>query len=275
MGWIPFETENAKYILVLEKHSKRWEKVPHEFDIHIKEWHSEPLEFLADERFAREEKKLIEKNIDFFIVDPIKIPTGHTIIRGELLSGDALTFLGASKLINNIIENKKIGLTSLAMIGLGNIITPIVSFPLAIKGKIKLRKPLVNITSFLSNLIPTTSVALVNALAADAVEEIIAPKLAQKLKRKPVILIQYGAGHAGIKKMIQKPKTRKRVLKLYEKSFRWIFTEKGLKHIHSFRWNKEKQEWKIEEIPRDLKIPKKEKKIRILLKKFLPRKVRA
>ncbi len=69
-----------------------------------------------------------------------------------------------------------------------------------------------------------------NAITAEKSESFLAPRLNQKLNRKPVIVMVWGLGHYGVKELLEKPEKRRAILmknKLEE------FVEKG--YPHSFR----------------------------------------
>ena len=81
-----------------------------------------------------------------------------------------------------------------------------------------------------TELFPTMTINLRNAIWAKKIEKVVAPRLAKKLGRKPRIAIVSGVMHAGLQQYLQDWEKRDRVIEKYEKEL-WKIKEKDLNGV--------------------------------------------
>lgn len=126
------------------------------------------------------------------------------------------------------------------------------SAAMARSGEIKLRKKLLPTLQTMNHIFyPQSIISGRNALAAEKCEQLIAPHLHQKLDRKPIIGLFYGAAHHDIHYLLQHPEERRRILRRIRK------TEYNapMVEVREFLVNRDNHNWSMNVVG-NIQIPK-------------------
>jgi hypothetical protein len=89
-----------------------------------------------------------------------------------------------------------------------------------------------------------------NAIIAEKLEA-IAPSLRQRLGKKPLIIIQIGAGHSGIASYLRQPESRREAIRELSPKIKKEMYPTYTDSVIEFRWDpqKKKASWKTMEVP--------------------------
>lgn len=196
----------------------------------ITEPHEQTLEAFEKHPFKSEHKKLFDATPkkDFWVL-PTMITEesfGHPEWRRRVWSGGGLYFLTVAPFLHRFGFRQKIKrrdfLISVSSFLGATTLFPVPQFLLTHqKGELgRAREAVRKATVFAEeNFFPLKSVKFLTALTAERIENCIAPILERELGRKPIILVNYGAAHSGLKESLENPEKRMKVLMHYRKAF--------------------------------------------------------
>ncbi len=199
MGWITVETPNAIYKVVQEMHIRK-SRIPPKVDATILELDAPPM------------------NNSAHVHDYPKAYSNIIPARNNpLFTGD---INGQTPVMNKSSEWAFAKYVAGTFLTLGLIFPPTLlsitfllqSIPGGELGKVRkgmLRMGAKGTEILTSDMTPTD---FRDALIAKKAEEIIAPEMRRRMKRKPVIAIVYGAAHVGIVDCLRKPSLRRKYL---------------------------------------------------------------
>jgi len=256
MAWTTIETKNAKYILLFGTHFSERERSPVGFDALIIENNGA---YAYDSMNLTDHKNLlkqaIEENKPVWLTDvELSEESERRFFIGNALQaaiGSVGGGVGVVKTSENMLALKKKKITRRQFakrmaISLGlimpfgrNVLEGLILQNLS--GKIKNEKYW-NATTKIDEFVMGKGVLEIrNAITAEKSEKFIAPELAKKLGRKPVIAMNWGAGHYGIRELLLNPAKRREIIRknnlyeyvkpYYERSRRIIFENSKIKNI--------------------------------------------
>ncbi len=225
MGWITIETPNAIYKLTQEAHFRQT-KLPKGIDAAI-------LELDIPKQPKNMQESVYQKQYSGLFSSTRPLFTGDI---------DTTTPEQQRKFAKGFVRT--IAQTALSL----GTITPFMIFPIAAifssipGGELgKTRKILLKMGVRMGEVtIPSGGeVNYRNALIAQKAEEVIAPEMQKRLKRKPVIAVVYGAAHVGIASCLERPLFRRRILSRHTiNEFGW---QPELEQVMELHYNSEKK----------------------------------
>lgn len=204
---------------------------------------------LSSRRDFRWIADLLRRKIEIVSVDPFPVSSELVKLYGRGIGSAMLIGLSAYRtvvLAQKKFKKKKIPrrelLIALGLAAAGEALAPsITDAPLFFPGEIKGRRPLLGISSFLNrHLLPVVSEAR-NAISAEKLETIVAPRMKRELGRKPLILIQMGAGHSGIVDMLRDVEERRKTLHELGPLIRKGIRPAELDRVISVKWDAKKR----------------------------------
>lgn len=86
-----------------------------------------------------------------------------------------------------------------------------------------------------------------SAVAAEKLETIVTPQLAEHRDIPPVILVEYGAGHLDIGTYLRHPQLRRQVIRTHQRVFSRNIPSKALEQVAAFHFDTESTEKHIHE----------------------------
>jgi hypothetical protein len=224
MGWTTVETPNAKYMLIFSPHFRPIEMPPKNIDAFILESASgQEAGELAKGLIKYENyKKPIESAIrggkDIWVTDPATTLYSDQVVFGKVTAWAVAGAVVSS--LSKIPKNRKISRREFFARMLGKAAPVIFFSPLAAllslghsKSRIKHELFWQGTHKSVEFLYGSKGIGtLRNAVTAEKAESFVAPMLRQRLGKKPVIAMVWGPMHFGIKKLLQNPAKRKRIL---------------------------------------------------------------
>lgn len=242
MAYTIVETPNAKYLLVFGKHSIENLPPALNFDALVIEGTTE-----GTPKSAMNEPKdphylinnAVAKGKEIWLVDPNhneetlrkyrqtlreNTPTkvkGRITTIGNLLSlGSAFSYLGIKAKSKNPIPRRQAVKTILTALALGlipqvpsKLAKKVIDGPKINDGEIKNDLFWDLFARAQEKIYGKEMILIRNAIVAEKSEFFLAPRLREKLGRKPVIAMNWGAGHYGIKGLLKNSKKRNKILR--------------------------------------------------------------
>ncbi|MFH1224821.1 MAG: hypothetical protein V1676_03380 [Candidatus Diapherotrites archaeon] len=256
MGYLDFETENAKYRLELGSHLSAIKNAPR-YDAIIYEYppqESGILHFATHEQilpYGASVFSFAKKNgIPIFMADaePKKSVRAASVRKNLLKS---LLILGGSgaaagAVTHNLMGRKmnRRGFTALMaeLFAIATVRDLWGTLPLARSGEIKKRRLQRWLYAKTFSIWPDPWIEVRNVIMAEKAESFIAPMLAKSKGRKPTIYVPYGACHAGIPEALKDAGYRKKVLEAFYPLEKY-FVKEGLHDCGHLQWDPIKKEW--------------------------------
>ena len=293
MAWTVVETPNAKYVLMFSYHDMTLAVPPHKFDCLVFEGQGveTAAKGIAGKRielsntniqYEKLYEEAIRKGKQIWITDAdvtekslSKYQKGEQIVRyGSIASWLAGLGIVAKQLHNTKTKKptRRKFLKTLTGIGLMSLGLPrILNSPIlglrSHNTEIKMGFLWDLNTRYYTELTYGKGVVEIrNAITAEKTETFLAPKLRQELGRKPVIAMAWGVGHYGVKRLLENPLLRKRILEKnnlekyvkgdYSQSFKIHLDQNGrLVRVEEFTETMRRQKKKKAKPRRSLKEP--------------------
>ncbi|MDO8625108.1 MAG: hypothetical protein Q7R47_03425 [Candidatus Diapherotrites archaeon] len=251
MSWTEIETPNAKYLVVLERHS-RPQRIPNRS---IDAWFFEAAGLVSVENFSsvlfqREMSALrigVSPKTVFFGDHPNVERLEKSLVKRDLVFFAAATAIGAPFLGYFAIP------TSLALRPVLHVGAETAFSHVAKQGPLESHPFREKIYSLSDRIFyPSEMSGFRDALISEKCERGIAPMLQKELGRKPVIGVSVGASHKGILNLLQNPTDRRRMLSRYNIKNRADFEE----YVKLHRLKQiQKGIWKLESKPAAIQMP--------------------
>ncbi len=258
MAWTTVETPNAKYVLMFLPHLRKFPNSPKPFDALILEMAPELNQTPGYWQYSKLVKQAIEDKKQIWVTDVR--PSGASEFRyllGKSVLGVSVLF-GVSAFLKTLRSRKSLTRRQFikGMIISGGILSPtllesLVAFDTLHSKEIKHHKLLDFKVRSEDLLLGKGTGFIRSAITAEKAESFLAKRLYKELGEKPIIAMAFGHGHYDIKRLLEHPEERKKILhennlekylyKDYPLSFKFHLDEKG-------------KIQKIEKFPETLKI---------------------
>lgn len=252
MGYTkPIETENAIYILSLERHDRPdysvFEKYTPDAVIAERAMNIDPKKSKSLEEAPWVKNILSRTNAPVYGVDPsFKV---EDPLRGGFIRFQTSMMIGAAGIFfiaKGLLKKGEVFPLTLSGVGSGLMLASEILYPKLhnlTRGRLSKSGP-VNIENFrvrISDLLQKWAAPIVvdgrNALFAEKVDGYIARYLRSKLKRKPVIVIQVGEHHTGIRTYLLRKDRRRKTLRKLSNKIKQAFVHEDLDRSYRIDWD--------------------------------------